>query len=244
MRGALRDATVAVCVSDPVAAWARRRSATPDRVHVVPNGVDVDRFRSTPTAERAGTPFTVGFVGTLKPWHGTETLLDAVARLAATGDDSRLLVVGDGPRAAALHDRADRLGIAERIEWTGAVHARAIPGHLARMDVAVAPYPGNDGGYCSPLKLFEYMAAGLPIVASRTGAVTGVLSDGHNGVLVAPDDSAALASALASLRSHASRRYALAAAARRSAVRSHTWQAAVERILSLAGVGAPAGAAA
>jgi glycosyltransferase involved in cell wall biosynthesis len=100
------------------------------------------------------------------------------------------------------------------------------------MDIAVAPYPADDGGYCSPLKLFEYLAAGLPIVASRTGAVTSVLRDGHDGVLVPPGDPGALAAALADLRADPARRAALGRAARRTAVRGHSWQAAVDRILA------------
>ncbi|HET6547539.1 MAG TPA: glycosyltransferase family 4 protein, partial [Solirubrobacter sp.] len=244
VRAALRDATAAIAVSEPVAAWARARAADPARVHVVANGVDVERIRPVPRAaggrgvgvERVrpapaarGGRLTVGFVGTLKPWHGIETLVEAFGRLDR---DWRLLVVGDGPRAAVLRERARRLGVAGRVECTGANAHAAVPAQLARMDIAVAPYPADDGGYCSPLKLFEYLAAGLPIVASRTGAVTSVLRDGHDGVLVPPGDPGALAAALADLRADPARRAALGRAARRTAVRGHCWQAAVDRILA------------
>src|SRR5690606_13714515 len=114
---------------------------------------------------------TVGFVGTLKPWHGVSLLLEAFARLAADFAGVRLLIVGDGPERAALDQQAAALGIASLTEFTGAVDPELIPALLAEMDVAVAPYPRLDDFYFSPLKVLEYMAAGRAVVASRIGMI-------------------------------------------------------------------------
>ncbi|MBW3611541.1 MAG: glycosyltransferase family 4 protein [Actinobacteria bacterium] len=234
-RGVLADATVVAAVSEEVAAWARRWSPAPSRVHVVANGVDPERIRPAPRAPDPDT-FTVGFVGTLKPWHGLDTLVDAMALLA--GDPGwRLLVVGDGPEAPALARTVEQRGLAASTELTGAVDPAEVPGHLARMDVAVAPYPALDGFYFSPLKLYEYLAAGLPVVASSVGQVAEVLDHGRTGVLCPPGDPAALAAALAGLRADPRRCQALGRAGRAEVVRRHSWCQVVERVLALAGAG-------
>ncbi|MBW3626442.1 MAG: glycosyltransferase family 4 protein [Actinobacteria bacterium] len=239
-RGVLADATVVAAVSEEVAAWARQWSPAPSRVHVVANGVDPERIRPAPRAPDPET-FTVGFVGTLKPWHGLDTLVDAMALLA--GDPGwRLLVVGDGPEAPALARTVEQRGLAASTELTGAVDPAAVPGHLARMDVAVAPYPALDGFYFSPLKLYEYLAAGLPVVASSVGQVAEVLDHGRTGVLCPPGDPAALAAALAGLRADPRRCQALGRAGRAEVVRRHSWCQVVERVLALAGAGSDAGA--
>src|SRR5690606_38547242 len=188
-RDLLAAADVVACVSDPVAAWARG-IAPGSRTVVVPNGADPARI--TPGPEPAG-PFTVGFVGTLKPWHGLDVLAEAFDRAAAPG--WRLLVCGEGPERAALERRVRRSGHAA--EFTGGLAPDAIPAQLRRMHVATAPYPAVAGErhYFSPLKLYEYLAAGLPVVASRIGQAARVIEDGQTGLLVPPGDPAALAGA-------------------------------------------------
>lgn len=242
-RAVLNDAGTVVAVSDPVATWAAARVvARPGAVQVVPNGVDTDRIRPARRASQAAG-FTVGFVGTLKPWHGVETLVHAFAAGVATTPADRLLLVGDGPEAARLYALAHRLGIGDNLEMTGAVDHTQVAGHLQRMDVAVAPYPESPDAYFSPLKLYEYLAAGLPIVASAVGQATDVLDDGANALLVPPGDIPTLAARLARLRDDAALRARLGNAARRTAVQRHTWDAAVRRILTLAGLDGTAAAA-
>ncbi|UNX53665.1 glycosyltransferase family 4 protein [Georgenia sp. TF02-10] len=242
VRDAARAATAVVCVSEPVAAWVRGhlgpRHTT--RVVVEPNGVDVDRIRPAPAAAAAaaaGRPFTVGFVGTLKPWHGTATLLDAVALLRRTVPDARLLLVGDGPEAADLRRRAGAAGIADAVTFTGAVRPAEVPGWLHRMDVAAAPYPAGDGaGYFSPLKVYEYLAAGLPVVASAVGQLPAVLDDGTTGLLVPGSDPGALAAALRRLADDPVLGRRLGRAGRASVVATRTWTQVVDRSLAAAGL--------
>lgn len=233
-RAVLSTADVVACVSDEVAAWARATSACPDRVVTVPNGVDVDRVVPAQRRQTAcgAKVFTVGFVGTLKAWHGVEVLLEAVDRLHRGDASWRLLVVGDGPRGAALRATAG-----PHVELTGALPPGQVLAQLHRMDVATAPYPDLPGLYFSPLKLYEYLAAGLPVVASAVGQVPAALDGGRLGDLVAPGDPTALAHALQALRADEARRAQLAVTARAAAVERHTWRAGVDRVLDLAGAG-------
>jgi len=235
---AFAEADAVVAVSRPVADWARALGPPAARVHVVPNGVDPDRFPPRAAAGRRTTKpdfFTVGFVGTLKPWHGTEVLVDAVARM---GPDVRLLLVGDGPERARLLARAAAAGLGDRLVAIGAVDPADVPGHLARMDVAVAPYPPGDS-YFSPLKVFEYLAAGVPLVASRVGQVPELLRDGEHAVLVTPGDAGELAAALETLRREPARRDRLGRAGWELVRRDHTWDGVVDRVLALVGLAAP-----
>ncbi len=228
------DASVVVAVSELVATWVRARLASDHRVHVVPNGVDPERITPRRSPMSSDT-CTVGFVGTLKPWHGLDTLVDAMAMLVADDDTYRLLVVGDGPERAVLAGRVEERGLTDHTILTGSVDPAEMPAYLQRMDVAVAPYPDLDECYFSPLKLYEYLAAALPVVASRVGQVAEVIDDGRTGLLCPPGDAAALAAAVAVLRADPHRRRALGRAGRDQVVAQHSWDRAVGRILALAG---------
>lgn len=238
-REAFASAGAVLTVSEPVAAWVRATRPTA-AIAVVPNGVDVERF-AVPRRPSAG-PVTVGFVGTLKPWHGVEHLVEAVGRLAAAGRPLRLLLVGDGPQRPALEDAVAAAGIASDTSWTGAVEPDRVPALLAGVDIAAAPYPASADRYFSPLKVLEYLAAGVPVVASRIGQVPALLEGGRAGVLVPPGDSAALAAALDALAGDTQRRAELAAAGRRAAA-GRSWDAVVAQALAAAARGVPASAA-
>lgn len=236
---ALGAAGVVACVSDAVADWVRASGRT-HAVLTVPNGVDTDAVvpAPRPTAPAGSDPFTVGFVGTLKAWHGVDVLLTALDRLHRTDPSWRGLVVGDGPCGADLRAAAGR-----HVAFTGALAPADVLTHLHRMDVACAPYPDLPDLYFSPLKVVEYLAAGVPVVASAVGQLPRTLDGGRLGALVTPGDPADLARALAALRHDAARRAELGRAGRTAAVADHTWRAVVDRLLGAA-LDAPARAGA
>ena len=223
-------ASATVCVSDPVRDWVRAHTFG-ERVHTVPNGVSTTRIR--PAAEAAGDP-VVTFVGTLKPWHGVDVLVDALARARVPW---RLRVIGDGPQREALTGQARELGV--EVDFRGAVAPAEIPDHLAGSAVGVAPYPATAAEtdqYFSPLKIYEYLAAGLPVVASRVGQVPAIVRDGFTGLLVAPSDPDALAAALDALARDEVTRRTMGHAARAEAEAHHSWTGVVDRILAHAGL--------
>jgi len=138
---ALSAAGAVLCVSRGVAAWVRSRVGARARLHTLANGVDTRRVTPAagPVAPASGTPFTIGFVGTLRPWHGVSTLADAFAALVAKDETYRLLIVGDGPLAGELRTRVDTSGLGPRARFTGAVPPDRVPELLRGMDLAVAP---------------------------------------------------------------------------------------------------------
>lgn len=231
-----------VCVSDAVADWVRRDYPGLAEVVVVPNGVNTDRIApGTPdtavhdadpavrgTVPSAQAPVRIGFVGTLKPWHGTDRLLAACADLDGP---FHLDIVGHGPEAEALAAQAERLRLGTRITFHGVVAPADVPAHLRRFDIAVAPYPAGPN-YFSPLKIYEYLAAGVPTVASRVGSIPELLAGTDAGILVAPDDIAALTAALQTLLNDPARRTRMGQAARAEAIARHSWESRCRDILA------------
>ena len=220
-------ATATVAVSDPVRDWVRERTGS-ESVHTVPNGVSITRI--VPRPEEIGDP-VVTFVGTLKPWHGVADLLAAAALAKRPW---KLRIIGDGPERAALEEQATGLGI--EVDFRGAVAPADMPGQLAGSAIGVAPYPdlgGEQQQYFSPLKVYEYLAAGLPVVASAVGQLPQIL--GELGTLVPPSDPAALAAAIDTLAADPVLRGKLGWRGRMQAEEKHSWAGAVDRILGLAG---------
>ncbi len=234
-------ATALIAVSEEIVAYLGGYPTAGGRVHVVPNGVNPDRFPVGLKPSRPGRPgtFTVGFVGTLKPWHGLPILVEAFAMLHQRDPNTRLLIVGDGTERASLLESLSARQLLEAVYFTGAVVPSEVPGLLASMDVAVAPYPMLSHYYFSPLKVYEYMAAGLPVVASQIGQLENLIQDGLNGLLCPPGDPIALASALDRLRCEPKLRIHLGQAARETVLRYHTWDIIVQRILHLASLEPP-----
>lgn len=224
-------ADLITCVSEPVASWVVDTVGSDRGVLVVPNGVNTDRIHPRRSPKGDDEPVTIGFVGTLKPWHGTDLLVRAVAGLPASLRDRVVVdVVGTGPEQSALEALAAELGLADRARFRGAVPPAEMPRVLQELDVAVAPYPPGEH-YFSPLKVYEYLAAGLPVVSSAIGTLPEVLQHGRTGVLVAPGDVPALSAALAELVSRPDRRTELGRRARTSAVAEHDWRLRCRMIL-------------
>jgi glycosyltransferase involved in cell wall biosynthesis len=233
-RRAFRAAAAVLAVSEDVAAYARSYGAPSGRVHVLPNAVNPDSFtRLQPRSN--SRPFTIGFVGTLKPWHGVDQLINAYALVCDGQPESRLLIAGDGPDRDRLQQLARSLpaAVAESIAFLGMMPHAAIPQFLASLDVAVSPGVASDT-YRSPLKLFEYMAAGLPLVAARCGQTPDLIRHGETGLLYNPGDEVELASALRWLRDEPQQAARIADEALREVLARHTWQHRCESILEIA----------
>jgi glycosyltransferase involved in cell wall biosynthesis len=140
---------------------------------------------------------------------------------------------GSDPFRDALKALAAQEGVADRIEWTGYLPQEEIPRRLRGGDIGVVSTRASNGQdvAASPLKLFEYMSAGLPVVASDLASIRDVIRTGENGMLFREGDPAALAAAVQQLVDDPARRDALAVRAREEAVARYSWQARAKHIL-------------
>ncbi|MBI5836443.1 MAG: glycosyltransferase family 4 protein [Candidatus Eisenbacteria bacterium] len=227
-RHVFEHASVALAVSSAVAGHVCSLGASPARVRVMPNAVERGLFESLPPrvaghGQAAGDTLTLGFCGGLRPWHGVSDLARIFLRVRSTVPAVRLLVVGDGPARAELEQAMAAAGAADALELTGAVGHAEVPAHLARMDVALAPYPPLEPFYFSPLKLFEYQAAGLPVVASRQGDLPEYVRHGETGFLYPPGHVEAASRMVLELHADRAMAARVGAASRAGVLRDHTW---------------------
>lgn len=235
---ALQRATLVACGSEAVADQARRLGTPEHRILITPTGVNIDRFADGDRAagrRRIGLAETddrmvVGWMGSFRPFHDLDLLVDAVRDL----DGIRLLFVGDGTQRAEIEARCASLGV--EATFTGTVSQGSLPDVLAAMDVAVVVSGSADTFHYSPLKLGEYLATGLPVVAPDVPSIRNRVEDGVNAVLVPAADRGALREALVALRDDPGRRADLAAAATALAQRSFTWVEQIRRIDALLGI--------
>jgi glycosyltransferase involved in cell wall biosynthesis len=230
----LRRADVVLAVSQAVVDHARTLGVPPERVAHVPNGVDPGRFDPATSGDAVrreyglhGEP-VIGYVGSLRVWHDLDTVLDAVDRLSQVDPSVRFLAVGPGEHLEEMEARGGG-----RVICPGAVPHERVPEFIAAMDVAIVPFGGEEE-YFSPLKLFEFMAMGKPIVGARMGQVTELIVPDETGLLYDPGDADNLASCIRHILSRPDRGKSLGAAARERVVAGHSWTARAERITELA----------
>jgi glycosyltransferase involved in cell wall biosynthesis len=214
------------------------RGVDSNKIIVNPNGVDVERFRPGVGGGDARRGLGIkddevvaGFVGTFGPWHGVEKLAEAIKSIPASVP-VRFLLVGSG----SLHAEVEKQLESEkrRVIFTGSVGHDRVPALLDACDILVAPHvPLTDGSefFGSPTKVFEYMAAGKAIVASRLGQIGEVLEDRETALLVEPGNVEELAAAIVKLVESQELRKSLGARAREVAEKEHTWMHNAQRVL-------------
>ena len=219
-------ATPFIAVAPHVAASLERLGIERGRITMIPNGVDVHSIRERGrTAQSRGADLVIGVLGRLDPARGQDIFVEAVRRASAP---HARFIVGGPPGPFHEHEAALRRAAAEcgvKIEDPGPTGVE----FLASLDIVVIPsrYEG------SPLTLFEAMALGKPIIASRIPGIAEVLEPSTAGVLVPPDDAQALARAITTLLADPTRRAALGRTAVEVVRRDHTLAQALDRIVAV-----------
>jgi glycosyltransferase involved in cell wall biosynthesis len=233
-----RGADLVVAVSEALRGHLQAAGVAASRVRVLPNAADTGLFYPEVDGEQvrrclnlAGR-FVVGFAGTFKAWHGVELLLEAFGDLHALDSSMHLLLVGDGPLRPALEQHVRGARLEQAVTFTGPVAHDDMPAYLAAMDVAVAPYPALENFYFSPLKLFEYMAMGKPVVVSRVGHVAPVVIEGETALQFDPGDRAGLVECIQQLRRDATLCRELGRKASSLIQSNSTWRHNAARVVS------------
>lgn len=235
-----RSATRLLVVSQALTQFAASRGVSLDRIDRIPNGFDPDRFYPEGLARERPEPLrdksmVVGFVGSLKPWHGVDTLLRAMAPHPDVG----CWIVGHGPERGSLEGLVETLGLQDRVVFEGSVPPEEVRMYYQSMDLVAAPYRLDDNVdfYFSPLKIVEAMATGRPVVAPGVGEIGEWLEE-DRGFIYQPDDVDELSRLLGHLASHPELLESAGHNAARWVRQNRTWNHAARSILDLTGKGA------
>lgn len=223
---AYRDCDLLICISEPLKQIVVSESGiSPSKVLVLPNAVDTKRFDpNSYDAIRYFDGFTIGFVGTLHHWQRLDVLIDAVAVARAQSMDVSLVVVGDGAAREDWESKAADLRITQHVKFVGQVHWDKVPQHISGFDVAYsAPLDASVGSYLSPLKMYEYMAMRIPLLAAVTSDADHLTNHGESGFLFNPLTDGDLVRAIKEAYAAMPNLAAIGEASRKQVQESHSW---------------------
>jgi glycosyltransferase involved in cell wall biosynthesis len=226
----LRKADGIIVVSSALAKIVQEVGIPSEWILINPNGVDLSLFTYSPSERSAireqlgisENGFVIGFSGSLKPWHGVDNLLEAFPKIAEKLPESYLLIIGEAGKKA--NDRK------EGIIFSGKVPHNEMPKYLSACDVCVAPYPKLDPFYFSPIKVIEYMAMQIPVVASDQGQLHELLNQ-NRGVLYDSENNNNLVEALLWVHENSDESEKSAGKAREYVEQNLTWKGNITRTL-------------
>jgi glycosyltransferase involved in cell wall biosynthesis len=230
----VNKASLAIAVTGVLKRMLVDQGAAPGNIVVMPNGVNPEEYRDIPLpGQDAAEDVVLGFVGWFRPWHGLAEVIVALDEHGVFRRGAKLLLVGDGPARLQLESIIHKRNLDGRVTITGPVDRRGIFRYLAGMDVALQPASTD---YASPMKLFEYLAAGKAVVAPDQENIREVVRDGEDALLFTPGDWEGFAKRVSELAGDSGLRRRLGEAGRRSIeTRGRTWKANAARVADILG---------
>ncbi len=228
-----------ITVSEALKKYYLERKVPDDKIFVIPNGVNIKRFNpdisSLLIREKfaLGNQVVMGFVGSFHYWHGLDNIMHLIDRIYEKYQNVSYLLVGDGPLKRKVEDFVTSSNYDDRVILTGYVPHEDVPSHVAAMDIVLAPYPHMNFFYFSPLKLFEYMAAGKAVVASEIGQIAEIIKNGENGFLYDPGDLDSFVEKTCELIEDTNLRKRFGVKSRATIVNSFTWEKNVKSIMNV-----------
>ena len=222
-----------------------RQGIPEKKIFVVPSGVNPNNFDETTDGTDlrnkycfSKNNFVIGFAGSFGLFHGVEVLAKAFKYINQAIPESRLLLVGDGDTRGEVEEILIKDNMREKAIITGMVPLKIVPEHLAACDMLVLPSVNNSDGsefFCSPIKLFEYMAMAKPIVASAIGQIKDVIQEGRNGFLVPEKDPELLAEKIIeAYKLNKNKLLEIGHVARIDVLNEYTWQSSAQKIINIA----------
>lgn len=212
-----------------------------EKIVVVENGANIELFKQMDQKEAKEKLNLdqkcsyICFIGSLAPWQGIEYLIQSAPLIINEIPNTRFLIVGDGLMKNKLVELCKKIGIFGNFIFTGAIPYEEIPNYINSSDLCLAPFIRNRNEKIglSPLKLYEYMACGKPVVASNIKGVGDVLYHINAGIAIEPEQPEELANAIIRLLKDAALREEMGRNGREYVVKNHSWESIAMRILSL-----------
>lgn len=231
----LKAADLIVTVSEVNARHICSRGIAPEKIRVIPNGVDVNLFKWQEPRYQVGAPLRVIYTGTMTRWQGVHQAIEAI-HLVRRDMPAELILAGPckPSERKSLYRTIDRLGMAQHVTIQEPMSQAGLVDLLHNSDVALAPLPPNDRNLvqgCCPLKVIETMASGTPIVASDLPVVSALAINESEALLVRPGSPKAIKDGLLTLAKDPSLGQRLSKAGRARVEQEFTWQHATERLL-------------
>ena len=235
---AYRQCDVLICISETLKKiLVDSASISSSKILVMPNGVDVSKFTPGEIIPRrffADIP-VLGFIGNLIHWQGLGVLLDVLAELRDCGKKIGCVVVGDGPQRNEWEEQAKSLDLQEQIVFTGRIPWEDVPTYLAGFDLGYTGQVNLSIGqmYLSPLKLYEYGAMALPVVAAAHEDARRVVDDGVTGFLYDPGDREDLKNTLIAALQRRAEWPLMGQRARQRIEEEHSWNARIRSLVDV-----------
>jgi len=186
-----KNADLVLAVSEEVKQAVVELGVDERKILVTPCTVSTKRFGKSNALEFRNSlgltnDFVIGWVGSFRKFHNLDLLIEAFDEISLLIPQAKLLLVGDGPERSRLQEKVDDLALNDRVIFTGNVPHNQVNEYISSFDLAVLPSQSNDGFHYSPLKLREFFAAGVPVVAAAVGDVKKVIEESRGGWLVLP----------------------------------------------------------
>ncbi len=235
----LRGADAIIAISNILANYYCERGIPREKIHVIPNAVDANKFVPRPKDQALARELglenrtVVGWVGSLFGWSGIENLIDMARHVLAHRPNVSFLLVGGGKNKEFFQEHLHTNGYAPRVVLPGTVPHSEVPRYLSCMDIVLAPYPKLDFWYPSSVKIFEYMASGKATVATRVGQVAEIIEEGKNGLLFDPERAGELTEKVLALVDSEEKRRQIGEQARRDVLAKWTWEHMAGRMLEV-----------
>lgn len=233
----IRNAATCFTVSNELKRYFVERGVPEDKLHVISNGADIQRFHpkidKTTVIKKHNLQgnLVVGFVGSFHYWHGVDNLTKLIEGTLSLDPNIRFLMVGDGgPMKPKLEEFIAEKALKDRVVLSGHIPHHEVPQYISAMDILLAPYPKLDFFYYSPVKIYEYLACGKPVVTTRIGQISEVIADGKNGFLCEPDDVNLMQQRIVELVRNPSLRSSIGESAYQAIVERHSWEMKAKRL--------------
>jgi len=239
----IRHANCIIAVTPGIKDDFVKRGIDKKKVHVIPNGANIDLFKPInrdKSAECIGLDKKykyICFVGNLAPWQGVEYLIKSTSMILKRCPDVRFLIVGNGTMQGDLEALAEELGVPDKFIFTGVIPYEKVPLYINASDLCVAPFivARNAKIGLSPLKIYEYLACGKPVVASDIPGVSDILKKSCGGIVVTPEAPRELADVIIKMLGNKDLLEEMGSNSRKYVVKNHSWSAVAERIVTLCG---------